>query len=196
MICTLSPINLYNPSEYATLQHQRHICGWDYSDESILAWREKQDADLKTFFWIILPGKSGDEPIRAGHISLDAYASPPDPGLAQADHSILTIQSFFILPEYRAGGVGRRAMQLVEEMAVNDPRCQTVTVNALSKDYIENEEKRAFLESMNAVPEFPAVLWYERLGYVRWKTEPRYPYQLPQGGDGMYEADFLRKTLR
>ncbi|RAL04128.1 uncharacterized protein BO80DRAFT_400412 [Aspergillus ibericus CBS 121593] len=200
---TLTPINLHHPPEFTHLQHQRTVCGWDFSSEALLSWREKQSAGLKSFFWITIPNPDAEsDPIRAGHISLDSYADPPDPELARPDRSILTIQTFFILPEYRAGGVGRQAMALVEALATTEPYGspggEYLTVNTTSKEYFVDEGKRAFMERIRGEKGFPVVLWYERLGYVRWKTEPRYKYRgLGEGEEEVWiEADFLRKRVK
>ncbi|RHZ51512.1 hypothetical protein CDV55_101334 [Aspergillus turcosus] len=208
MACTLVPINLHNPDEYAELQAQRLQCGWDAEDTKLLAWREKQDQNLKSFFWITIPAPSTpgehadkqaeDKPsIRAGHISLDAYADPPDPELACADKSILTIQTFFTLPEYRGNGLGNKAMDLVEEMASQEP-CRFVTVNAMSRRYFYEDfpEKEALWETWAENPPVMCnVDWYSRRGYEYWKSEPRYREKLKNGEEVMIVADFLRKAI-
>ncbi|PWY87130.1 hypothetical protein BO94DRAFT_535231 [Aspergillus sclerotioniger CBS 115572] len=206
-MATLTPINLHHPPEYTLLQHHRTICGWHSTDDVLLSWREKQDAGLKSFFWITIPNPEPNEsstPIHAGHISLDSYADPPDPDLARADRSILTIQTFFILPEYRAGGLGREAMTLVEALATKEPygspRCEYLTVNTTSKGYYVDGagEKRRQMLRVKQEEEggFPVVLWYERLGYVWWKTEERYKYVDGEKGEEVWiEADFLRKRV-
>ncbi|PYI22356.1 hypothetical protein BO86DRAFT_395841 [Aspergillus japonicus CBS 114.51] len=212
---TLTPINLHHPADYAALQHQRTVCGWDQTDEALLAWRAQQDAGLKSFFWIdIVPAPTSTsssnssvnnnssnhqtptaEPIHAGHISLDAYAHPPDRDLATADRTNLTIQSFFILPEHRQGGLGRRAMALVEARARRDPRCRYVTLNAVSKAYYADPVRRRWIERIRGEGGLPVAEWYERMGYVRWKTEPRYTDWTPEGEKVVIEADFMRKLV-
>ncbi|RHZ48586.1 uncharacterized protein CDV56_105045 [Aspergillus thermomutatus] len=213
MACTLVPINLHNPAEYAELQSQRVQCGWDADDTKILSWREKQDQNLKSFFWITLPATStpGDNTdnrteeklaIRAGHISLDSYADPPDPELARADKSVLTIQNFFIRPEYRCNGLGGKVMDLVEGMASQEPwgspACRFVTVNALSRRYFyeEGPEGLGLWEILEEKkPAMCNVDWYARRGYVCWKSEPRYRERLKSGEEIMIMADFLRKAV-
>lgn len=200
--CTLIPINLHNPAEFAELKQQRRKCGWDYDDANLIAWRDKQDANLKSFFWITVPSQSTDanapRSIRAGHISLDSYANPPDPELATADRSNLTIQTFFIDPVHR-GGLGRKAMDIVEAMASEEPygspKCKYLTLNGLSRRYFYEETH--FWDKLDRVrPAVCAVEWYERRGYVYWKSEPRYHEPLLEGEDAIIWADFLRKPLR
>ncbi|KAE8392483.1 hypothetical protein BDV23DRAFT_192594 [Aspergillus alliaceus] len=198
--CTLVPINLHNAAEYTELQIQRQKCGWDFEDAKLVEWREKQDAKLKSFFWITIPPLPTDSSatrIRAGHISLDSYASPPDPELAMADRSCLTVQTFFILPQYR-GGLGRKAMDLVEALATKEPygspQCKYLTLNAISKRYFYEESD--FWNKLDRVrPEVCTVEWYERRGYVYWKSEPRYRERRLDGDEAMVYSDFLRKPL-
>ncbi|KAL4893825.1 hypothetical protein BDV59DRAFT_24395 [Aspergillus ambiguus] len=202
---TLVPINLHHPGEYVELQGQRRTCGWDYTDRALLNWRQKQEAGLKSFFWIAIPGDDeAASVIRAGHISLDAYADPPDPELAQADRSILTIQTFFIRPEFRALGLGRAAMDMAEAMAGREPygspRCKYVAVTTMSKRYFYDAtagvEGTGLWESLGTeMPRVRAVDWYERRGYVRWKSEARWADVARDGTEIKLVADFLRKPL-
>lgn len=207
--CTLVPINLDNPSEFTELQRQRIICGWNHSDADIRKWREKQREGLKSFFWITLPAAASStgsttttEPVRAGHISLDSYCDPPDPELARSDKTIMTIQNFFILPEYRGSGLGRQAMDLVESMATKEPfgspQCKFITVNTLSKRYFYDEgpEWKGTLKDLaREPPAFSNQEWYERRGYVQWKEEPRYEERTRDGSVVVLVASFLRKAV-
>ncbi|KAF7585698.1 hypothetical protein BBP40_010259, partial [Aspergillus hancockii] len=141
--CTLIPINLNDQTQYTEMLRQRQICGWSQTPSTLDSWRQKQAQGLKSFFWITITTTYGDsnsnstQPIRAGHISLDAYSDlqEHEHHLARADKSLLTIQAFFLLPEYRASGLGRRAMQLVEELAVTEPYgspdCRGIALTAL-----------------------------------------------------------------
>jgi GNAT superfamily N-acetyltransferase len=234
---SLVPINLNDPNQHAEFKQQRVICGWDYDDEALQMFIEKQEKKVKSMFWITIPqrvetnGKlenrddlpetntvapdtnghaaGGASPsatlftIRAGHISLDSYAEPADPELALEDRSILTVQTFFILPEYRTGGIGRAAMDLVEDLATQEPygspRCHTLALTTVSKKHIEIDDpewrgiwKRCGLD----VPPFSNETWYEKLGYFYWKEEPRYKVQALDGSPVHIIASFMRKKLR
>ncbi|THC98676.1 hypothetical protein EYZ11_001879 [Aspergillus tanneri] len=205
----LVPINLHNPSEYKELQQQRVICGWSFSDNTLNSYREKQDQKLKSFFWITIatpePSSTTADPsiIRAGHISLDSYADPPDPELAAADRSVLTIQNLFVLHEYRKGGVAHVAMDMVEDMASREPYgstdCRFVTVNTMSKKYVyqEGPEWRGLWDQIGETrPTFSVQDWYERRGYVLWKEEERYDCVALDGREVKIVAAFLRKQVR
>ncbi|RAO64545.1 uncharacterized protein BHQ10_000557 [Talaromyces amestolkiae] len=141
--------------------------------------------------------------IRAGHISLDSYTEPADPELAREDRSIMTVQTFFILPEYRTGGVGRAAMDLVEVLAMQEPygspHCHTLALTTVSKKHIEIDapEWRGLWKRCGFnVPKFSNEIWYEKLGYVYWKEEPRYDAVALDGSPSHIIASFMRKKLR
>jgi GNAT superfamily N-acetyltransferase len=232
---SLLPINLNDPAQHAGFKQQRVICGWDYSDEALQMFIEKQEKRLKSLFWIMIQRKvqangkqeSGDDvfvtqdangyaaddnavsssatlfTIRAGHISLDSYTEPADPELALEDRSIMTVQTFFILPEYRTGGVGRAAMDLVEELATQEPygspHCHTLALTTVSKKHIEIDapEWRGLWKKCGLdVPPFSNETWYEKLGYVYWKEEPRYNAVALDGSPLHIIASFMRKELR
>lgn len=232
---SLVPINLNDPDQHAEFKQQRVICGWDYSDEALQMFIEKQEKKLKSLFWIMIQQKvqangrqeNGDNvsvtqhtnghvadgnvvspsatlfTTRAGHISLDSYTEPADPELALEDRSIMTVQSFFILPEYRTGGVGRAAMDLIEVLATQEPygspHCHTLALTTASKKHIEIDApewrgvwKRCGLD----VPPFSNETWYEKLGYVYWKEERRYTAVALDGSSLHIIASFMRKKLQ
>ena len=232
---SLVPINLNDPAQHAEFKQQRVICGWDYSDEALQMFIEKQEKKLKSLFWIMIQQKAhanskqekGDTvsvtqdanghaadgnavspsatvfTIRAGHISLDSYAEPADSEVALEDRSTMTVQTFFILPEYRTGGVGRAAMDLVEVLATQEPygspHCHTLTLTTVNKKHIEIDApewrgvwKRAGMD----VPPFSNEVWYEKLGYVYWKEETRYNAVGLDGSPLHLIASFMRKRLR
>ncbi|GFF23429.1 hypothetical protein IFM61606_08829 [Aspergillus udagawae] len=205
--CLLEPANLQDAEQFAELQRQRIICGWLCDPQTLQKWKQKQQENLKALFWITIPDPStGDDKgirIRAGHIALDAYCDPPEPDLARADKSVQTISSFFVLPEYRSYGLGRRAMRLIEEMAVGEPygspRCRFVTLNALSKRYVYDEgpDWRGLFERLGmSPPSYSIQEWYESLGYVSWKEEPLYEVRTLDGEVVKLREAFMRKELQ
>ncbi|EEA27371.1 conserved hypothetical protein [Talaromyces marneffei ATCC 18224] len=217
---SLVPINLNDSAQHAEFKQQRVVCGWDYSDEALQMFIENQEKRLKSLFWIMIQQKvqaNGKQEnagnavspsptlftIRAGHISLDSYTEPADPEIALEDRSIMTVQTFFILPEYRTGGVGRAAMDLVEVLVMQEPygspHCHTLALTTVSKKHIEIDTpgwrgiwKKCGLD----VPPFSNEIWYEKLGYVYWKEEPRYSAVGLDGSPLHIIASFMRKKLR
>ncbi|PLB54700.1 hypothetical protein P170DRAFT_432327 [Aspergillus steynii IBT 23096] len=189
MTTKLIPIDLHDPSQFAELLAQRIQCGWDNDPAHLLHWRSKIDENLKSLFWITVTSPnpslsdysfsdSDSEPeFRAGHISLDSYSDLNDPLLANPDRSALIVQNLFIKPEYQRLGLGHKAMNLLEALAPTEPygspNCKYVTLSTLSKRHFEVdspmwETARAILPPgyLNfCVPE-----WYEKRGYVLWKS--------------------------
>ncbi|RHZ63415.1 uncharacterized protein CDV56_102387 [Aspergillus thermomutatus] len=209
--CLLEPVNFHDADQFAELHRQRTICGWDSDPQTLTKWKGKQQENLKALFWVTIPNPStGDEnkndnaiAIRAGHIALDAYCDPPELDLARADKSVLAISSFFILPEYRSYGLGRRAMRLVEEMAIAEPygspRCRFIALTALSKRYVYDEgpEWRGLWGRLGmSPPSFSIQEWYESLGYVSWKEEPLYEERTLDGEVVKLWEAFMRKEVQ
>ncbi|KAL4914676.1 hypothetical protein BDW62DRAFT_190083 [Aspergillus aurantiobrunneus] len=201
MACTLVPIDLSDPTEWEELRQQRLLCGWDNTTEKLTLWRRKQEAGLKSFFWIVIPSchpsQDGDlTSIRGGHISLDAYAEPTDWDLANAEKTNLTIQTFYILPEYRTRGVGRSAMKQIEALATAKPygsvNCQYITLNCLSKKHYYDEFLGPIVKKVMPICNQE---WYEKQGYVVWKEEPRYEDTLPDKTTFVFDAAFMRKRV-
>ncbi|KAL2827882.1 hypothetical protein BJY01DRAFT_228823 [Aspergillus pseudoustus] len=216
MACTLVPINLGDPSEYEELRIQRVACGWDNTPEKLDQWREKQTEGLKSFFWITKtkptpepgpepePGASSSTPtttiIRAGHISLDAFTSPPNDEVANAAKTNLTIKTFFIMPAHRAGGLGSAAMRLVESLATSapygSPNCEFITLDCLSKAHYYDPVLGPYVRRVMPICNQE---WYERMGYVVWKVEPRYEDRVVlengESRDIVYDAAFMRKRV-
>lgn len=205
--CTLIPMNLHDPLEFEVLSQQRVICGWNYEPKIIAAWREMMDQGLKSLFWISLPDGT-----RAGHISLDSADrySPDDTldlELANPDRSVMTITTFFIRHEYRSGGLGRAAMDILEDYATQEPygspHCRAITVNTLSRKYYEDdaEEWRGIwkrLVGRKAPPRGRSNEdWYHRRGYVTWKEIPKYKENRTiDGSEITFLAVFMRKELQ
>jgi GNAT superfamily N-acetyltransferase len=201
--CSLTPINLHDESQFEELRQQRVICGWDDTPAYIKGWRNAMDAKLKSLFWINL-NTTKTESKTVGHISLDSEALPPDPELALANRSVMTISTFFIFPEYRAGGIGKAAMRLLEDIATKEPYgspdCKAIALTSISRRYVEDdsEDWRGFYKRRGM--ETPAKGssnedWYIRQGYVKFKEEPRYRTQLLDGTEVHLLFAFLRKEL-
>ncbi|KAK1770203.1 hypothetical protein QBC33DRAFT_530407 [Phialemonium atrogriseum] len=203
--CLLVPMDLHNPAEFDEFLRQRISCGWDKEVEIIEGCRKRMDDKTKFLFWIV-PAELAESPGTsrfAGHISLQTTAHPPDLELANPDKTVLMISTFFILPEYRRGGLGRAAVQALEERArvepYGSPACRALALTALSRRYTEDDEWRGFYaeRGMEAPDKGSSIEdWYTRMGYVKWKEEPRYRDKLQDGTEIVLLASFLRKELR
>lgn len=196
--CILEPMDLYNQSQVDELLRQRKICGWADTLDYIVSWRDSMGANMKSMFWI----KPASQPsLRAGHVSLDCVAEPPDLELANPhDKSVLTIAGFFVLEEHRRGGLGRAVMETLEKLAIQEtygsPNCHTIAITTLSRRYTEDDQERARYETLEGKQASPKGLsnedWYARMGYVKWKDVPRYD---SKNGPDKYVAAFMRKRI-
>ncbi|KAJ5579785.1 uncharacterized protein N7459_005770 [Penicillium hispanicum] len=201
--CRLEPVDLQDPEQFTEIREQRLICGWDHEAHTLQQWQEKQAEGLKNLFWIMIPvNGDADQSTRAGHIALDAYTHPPVPDLARADRSILTIHSFFILPVYRAGGLGRHVMGLLEEMATQEPygspNCRFITLCGLSKRHVYDERpewRGVWARLGQSPPSFSIQEWYEKLGYESWKEAPVYEVKALDGEVIKIWEAFMKKKI-
>ena len=180
------PINLQDEHEFEELRQQRIVCGWNFQPQVLEGWRNAISEKTKSMFWITLPSTVDSESSptkykRVGHISLDSANDPPNLEIANPDKSVLTIAGFFIHPAYRGGGLGRTAMSILESYATKkpygSPNCKSIVIVTLDKRYTEDDEWRSIWERLGR-KEAPAKgstseAWYERMGYVKWKDEPR-----------------------
>lgn len=196
--CILEVMDLYQQPQVDELLRQRKICGWADTPDHVAAWRESMDARKKTMFWI----KPTAQPsLRAGHVSLDCEAEPPDLELANPhDKSVFTIARFFILQEHRRGGLGRAVMETLEKLATREPygspNCHTIAITTLSRRYAEDDQERARYEALEGKPAPPRGSsnedWYSRMGYVKWKDMPHYDIK---NSPDKYVAAFMKKRI-
>lgn len=203
--CSLEPINLRNGYEFGELRRQRVLCGWHHDVEILESWKRHMDAKTRSLFWIILPAiDSKSSPNRVGHICLNSECDPPEPDLANPDKSVVEISTFFILPEYRHGGLGRIVVEMLESYAKKEPygstNCKAITINTISRRYTEDDgdEWRGVYarRGLKAPPKGKSMEdWYARMGYVKWKEEPRYQDRLHDGTEVKLIAVFMKKTI-
>lgn len=191
-------MDLHDEAQAEELLRQRVLCGWASAPEHIDGWRAAMDAKTKGFFWIQPASQPG---LRAGHISLDSEASPPDPDLADPrGRTLLTVSTFFVLPEHRGGGLGRAAMAALEGLAREAPygsaSCRALALDTLSRRYSDEDEYRDRWVWLTGWPLRERGSsnedWYARQGYVKFKEAPKY--------EGIREghkllAVYMKKTL-
>lgn len=192
----LIPVNLHDEQEVLELLEQRHICGWNYMPSNIDTWRRMMDEGTKTMFWITLPAP---EHIRAGHISLASQSTPPHDELARLDKTVMTISTFFTMPEYRGQGLGIEAMDQLTDLAKHSPygseRCASIAIDTMRKE--DDTDAWSDLWASKGL-QAPVSMepFYVRRGYVKFHEESRYEDSCPQIGPLHVKAAFLRKTLR
>lgn len=192
----LIPINLHSEQEVAELLQQRQICGWNYLPSNTDAWREMMDNGTKTMFWIMLPS---NENIRAGHISLASEATPPHPEIARLDKTIMTISTFFTMPEYRGLGLGSSAVDRLVELAKHPPygseHCSAIVIDTMRKAEVTDEWK-ALWNSKGLQAPGSGEDWYASRGFVKFHEEFRYEDSAPAVGNVRIKAAFMRRMLR
>ena len=152
---------------------------------------------------------------RIGHISFqsvpDLGEPDSDPELARLDKTVLMVSTFFVLHEHRGGRVGTAAMEALEAMTqvapYGSPKCHTLTLHTKSRCYTDDDGddspdawrySRAIWDKLGCAPLARGSStedWYARMGYVKWKEEPRYPDKLPDGTPFSFLASFLRKDV-
>jgi len=206
----LEPINLHDEIQFASLQHQRLLCGWSHSTSILEAWRAAIDARTQAMFWVVPPSTSHlPAHLRyAGHVGMLRKTFPNENGIDNPlpELEVMNIGNLFILPEHRGGGLARKAVRAIEDMAKVEPYgwpgCKAMTLDTLAKRYVEDDELRGMAASAHV--RFGAVLpekgrsnedWYARMGYVKWKEVPLYPAVDDDGGEFMFLASFMWKPL-
>lgn len=161
---TLTPMNLHNKEDFTALLRQRILCGWDKTPKAIEGWRDQVDAGTLNLFWISStpssqskkdanqpnPGsnpnqiKPGEEKW-LGHIASTTKSDSPNPGdqkeSGNNEKMVQHICNLFIHPEHRGGGLASHAVWALENKA-RKIGAVAVTLNALSRRYIEDEEIR------------------------------------------------------
>lgn len=177
-VCELRPVNLNSHDEYQRLQSQRRECGWYHEDVYLNRWREAAHLGTKCLFWIIKSSQASSQSTAfAGHISLDSISEYEDPQheLARPDKSLLTVSTFFVLPEFQAKGIGGQAMAQIERLArlepYGHPRCTAIAIMSLSCQYVEDPVCRARYVEWTGEEPVSYERWYAKMGYVKWKEE-------------------------
>lgn len=200
LACELQLVNLSDQDEYNRLQLQRKECGWDFEDECLDRWRVAAAAGTKCLFWIIVASSTAYRSTAfAGHISLDSISGGHYYELASADKSLLTISTFFVLPEFRAKGIGREAMKQIERLAklepYGSPKCSAITLMSLSCQYVEDPVLRSLYMQWTGEEPLSYERWYSKMGYVKWKEEACTKVTRQDGEVLMLVEVFMKKIL-
>lgn len=218
-IIRLVPFDPENQVEVDTLTQQRILCGW--AVDMIETWRAQARRKVKGLYWIV-PAETSAAKTRLrclperenfnrtdglgppaphpdfrplGHASLDWEDYDGDQSLADRETGTITIATFYILASQQGLGLGNIVMKALERKAVTLGARQ-VTLNTLCGIAGQTRELWASIgveydPTTTRLNEF----WYERLGYVAYKREPRYKEKAPNGEIVKLQAVFMRKTL-
>ncbi|KIN07176.1 hypothetical protein OIDMADRAFT_16018 [Oidiodendron maius Zn] len=131
-----------------------------------------------------------------GHICLGR----PSPeyiasGFTEDKEGLYWISNFYISRALQGSGLGREAMDTVENLAISEPLCaKTLALNAINKDDPEREEKYKALGL--TIPPFSNQEWYSRRGYQVYKNVEKLFSKVDSAGKTWYwDAVFLKKDI-
>jgi GNAT superfamily N-acetyltransferase len=152
-----------------------------------------------------------------GHISLDPWNKDAERlGIDLPSEGVFWIKSFFILQSLQGGGIGRAAMDAVEDMAAREPLwAQTLMLDTVTKAHQTREDFA--LSTYGSIPKVrrytrrtfqlfikPAIssqitneAWYSRRGYEPVITVPNY-YDVWDGNGNRWDIEivFMRKDIQ
>ncbi|OLN86182.1 hypothetical protein CCHL11_04153 [Colletotrichum chlorophyti] len=206
----LIPWDPDSPKHATRMVEQRIACGWH--EDRIPSWQEYQRSGEKCIYWIEresladtaksinatprTPTGAFFDPV--GHISLDgknpqaAHLKLPIP----SEH-VYWIKSLYVSTALQSSGIGRAAMDLVEDMATKPP----LSAKTLMLDTISKEDQLDPVSSKVAngkLPPMPTHAWYERRGYKHIWTEPNmygFPETDEDGNKIVRRTVILRRDL-
>ncbi|PNS20629.1 Phosphoribosylformylglycinamidine synthase [Sphaceloma murrayae] len=227
---SLIPIDFDHAVQRSIMLAQRKICGW--GEDDIPIWDTHIKTGERSMFWIAFPRgskqargvqvtpaldfiSSPEDPTKdhllVGHVALDKIDVPVihhvnvDNTLTADDGSRLTIATLFIMPEFKAKGLGTFAMLECERLARERPfgseDCREIAVNTLSDRHcldggVPGPDGLDMFPALGLpIPKRSNVSWFEKLGYVRYKEEKRYEDKGVNGQKIHIWAVFLKKDL-
>ncbi|CAG8939415.1 unnamed protein product [Penicillium salamii] len=158
------------------LVRQRVECGW-HKEQVETKWKDQQLKGQKCIFWIekledtastlnAVPRQPTNESFfPVGHISLDSYNPAIEKlNLDIPSEGVFWIKTFFVSHKIQGQGIGRAAMDLVEDMAVREPLlAKTLMLDTVQKDDQMREDFA--IATFGSVPKSSNQDWYDRRGY-------------------------------
>ncbi|KAJ5731431.1 uncharacterized protein N7483_005939 [Penicillium malachiteum] len=131
-----------------------------------------------------------------GHISLDS--ENPDAKDVELDipsSGAFWIKTFYVTQCLQSQGIGRAAMDQVEEMAIREPlNAKTLLLDTVEKDDQMREDFAII--SYGAIPKVPNEVWYGQRGYRLIKTVLNF-YNIKDKNDKIWDTKtvFMRKDI-
>ncbi|KAJ5392308.1 hypothetical protein N7509_007798 [Penicillium cosmopolitanum] len=206
------------------LYDQRIQCNWDH-EKVEEEWRQQQIRGEKCMYWIVRQSELGSAKspnvneevlhdtaesvngktrralrvafVPIGHISLDPKNKDAERlGIDMPSDGVYWIKSFFILQSLQGGGIGRAAMDAVEDMATREPLwAQTLMLDTVTKEHQIREDFA--LSTYGSIPKITNESWYARRGYTPIKTVPNY-YDVWDGNGNRWDIEivFMRKNIQ
>jgi len=131
-----------------------------------------------------------------GHISLGRVSTEYETsGFAKNEQGLYWISNFYVSRALQGCGLGRAAMDTVENLAISEPLCaKTLALNAINKDDLDREEKYKALGL--TIPPFSNQEWYERRGYQVYNNVEKLFSKVDSTGKTWYwNVVFLKKEI-
>ncbi|CAG8077942.1 unnamed protein product [Penicillium salamii] len=214
-------------SHRQVLFEQRVECSW-HQEKVEKEWRDLQVRGAKCVYWIVCEELQDTatsinavrrEPSRrtfipVGHISLDSE-NPDNEGveLDIPESNAFWIKTFYVIHAVQSQGVGRAAMDLVEEMAVREPlNAKTLLLDTVHKD--DQLQEDFAVATYGSVPKVrlsgldifmiithtlqsATQVWYARRGYRLIKTLPHHYKNIPDKNGKYWDMRtvFMRKDI-
>ncbi|KAK6613075.1 hypothetical protein H4I95_01419 [Botrytis cinerea] len=215
----LIPWDPTSPEHVERLVRQRIACGWD--SECVESWRKAQENGKLNNQWIVLADSDPEKDTKIlKHTEMypqekeplvDSAASfgenfhsdwtylfrPPSEnylnlGYVPKTEGFYWISIFYISRALQGTGLGKVAMDTIENIAISEPLCaKTLGLNAINKVDPGREEK------YKALNLFSNQDWYERRGYKVYKNMENFfgPQVDPTGKSWYWNAVFLKKEI-
>ncbi|KAH8590204.1 hypothetical protein B0O99DRAFT_722272 [Bisporella sp. PMI_857] len=160
---------------------------------------EEPLADSALFF----RGKSRTIPlpqrtfIPVGHICLGRVPAEYEiSGFAKNEKGLYWISKFYISRALQGSGLGRAAMDTIENLATSEPLCaKTLTLNAITKEVPDDRDEK-YKALGQPIPPFSNQEWYTSRGYQIYCSAERLFSSVDSTGKTWYfDAVFLKKDI-
>jgi hypothetical protein len=129
-----------------------------------------------------------------GHISLNTEYDIP--GHVATPPGTYWISTFYITTSLQSSGLGRAAMNVIENLAISSPlNAKTLVLSTAADDGVGREEK--FAAFGKEVPKISTQSWYARRGYVVFKRAEEMWWETDEvGREWPTAAVFMRKDIK
>ncbi|WVQ96908.1 hypothetical protein IAU59_004016 [Kwoniella sp. CBS 9459] len=169
--------------DYALLVQMRIECGWGVPK---LAQRWKDPNSIFCVLEANMP--QGKEDVGMACWLLE----DGDPSIASRSQKCVHIASLFIRRQFQRSGFGSKAMDLLEQEAVDKYGAEWITLDTTAY-YTEQTDGKHFVEDMTRPGK--SIGWYKSRGFVEFKDpKPSFPHGTPDNPDRLLWAAYLRKN--
>jgi GNAT superfamily N-acetyltransferase len=118
--------------------------------------------------WVL--EKAGDAETASKRDGIVHLGTSPQPGPVG-----LTLASLFIRKQYQGQGMGRRAMDLLEEAAVREYHAKWITLDTAA--HLITRDAATGLDTEDFSKPNPVLAWYAARGYARYRVGGADPWE-------------------